>query len=149
MCADFAPPPPAAVEVRTPALGDGIEYQFRLRAWSNGAFSDWTVYETETATADAMAPGQATDFATSVAGSDVTATWTNPNSPNLYKTELYRGTTSTFGAAAVIYTAYGGIGEARSYEDAGLAANTYYYWVRSENASGVASTEVGPETETI
>lgn len=140
---------PGDVEVRTPALGDGIEYQFRLRAWSNGAFSDWTVYETETATADAMAPGQATDFATSVAGSDVTATWTNPNSPNLYKTELYRGTTSTFGAAAVIYTAYGGIGEARSYEDAGLAANTYYYWVRSENASGVASTEVGPETETI
>jgi len=136
-------------ELRTPSLRDGVDYRFRLRALSNGATSDWTDWETETATADTVAPGAPTGFDSTVAGSDVTLDWTNPNSPNLYRTVLYRGGTSSFGSAVAIYTANGGIGEARSYVDQSLASGTYYWWVRSFNASGVASSEVGPETRTI
>ena len=153
--ADESAPPasvsskPGETEVRTPYLADGAAYRFRLRTKSNGANSEWTGYENETAVADSVAPDQPTDFDSSAAGSDVTLTWTNPNSTNLYRTELYRGTTGTFGAATLIYTSNGGIGAARSYEDAGLSAGTYYWWLVSKNASGVGSSPVGPETQTI
>ena len=135
--------------LRTQPLRDGAVYRFRLRAWSNGASSAWTDYETETAIADPVAPGQPEDFDSSVAGHDVTLSWTNPNSPNLFRTELYRGSSPSFGSAVLIHTANGGIAEARSYEDAALASGTYRWWVRSFNASGVALGEVGPETRTI
>ncbi len=140
---------PGETEVRTPALEDGVEYRCRLRARSNGAVSEWTDYEVETAVADVTAPGQPTDFVSNAVGSDVTLDWLNPNSPNLHRTELYRGSSASFGSAVQIEIFYGGIGEPRSYEDAALASGTYYWWVRSENASDVASTEVGPETQTI
>ncbi len=136
-------------ELRTPPLRDGVDYRFRLRTLSNGATSEWTSYETETAMADTVAPGTPSDFDSTVAGSDVTLDWVNPNSPNLYRTVLYRGTSASFGAAVPFYTANGGIGEARAYTDYALASGTYYWWVQSFNASGVASAEVGPETRTI
>lgn len=136
-------------ELRTTPLRDGVDYRFRLRTLSNGATSEWTDWETETAVADVVAPGAPTDFDSTVAGSDVTLDWVNPNSPNLYRTVLYRGTTASFGAAVPIYTANGGVGETRTYTDYALASGTYYWWVRSFNASGVASTEVGPESRTI
>ncbi len=96
-----------------------------------------------------MAPGQPVDFASVKVGSTVTLSWTNPNSPNLYKTELYRGGTASFGSAVLIYTANGGIGEPRSYDDPALAAGTYYWWLVSKNASDVSSSPVGPQTKTI
>lgn len=136
-------------EVRTPALRDGVAYRFRLRALSNGATSDWTTYETETAVADPVAPDAPADFDSSVAGSDVTLTWTNPNSANHHRTLLYRGTTASFGSAVAIYPANGGIGEARAYTDYALASGTYHWWVKSFNASGIGPTEVGPESQTI
>lgn len=136
-------------EVRTPYLADGVAYRFRLRTKSNGANSDWTAYETETAVADTVAPGQPEDFNSVKVGSDVTLSWTNPNSPNLYKTELYRGSTGTFGSAVLIYTSNGGVAEPRSYEDQSLAAGTYWWWLVSFNASGVPSATTGPETRTI
>jgi hypothetical protein len=152
---DASEPPQSVIselyetELRTPPLRDGFEYRFRLRTLSHGATSDWTSYETETATADTVAPDAPTGFSSTPSGSDVTLDWVNPNSPNLYRTVLYRGGTSSFGAAVAIYTANGGIGEARSYIDQALASGDYWWWVRSFNASGVASTEVGPETQTI
>lgn len=152
---DASEPPQSAesregeTELRTSALRDGVDYRFRLRTLSNGATSEWTTYETETAVADTVAPGAPPDFDSLVAGSDVTLDWVNPNSPNHHRTVLYRGTTSSFGAAVPIYTANGGIGEARAYTDYALASGTYWWWVRSFNASGVGSTEAGPETHTI
>ncbi len=140
---------PGETEVKTPALQDGFLYRFRLRTQSNGAVSDWTSYETDTAVADPISTAQPDSFNTTKVGTTVTATWNNPNSPNLYRTVLYRGTTASFGAALPIYTANGGIDEPRSYPDTALAVGTYYWWVESFNASGVGSGEVGPESETI
>lgn len=140
---------PGETEVRTPALRDNIEYRFRLRAISNGSPSDWTAYETELILADAVAPAAPTGFDSSVAGDDVTLTWTNSSSANLFKTELYRGTTSVFADATLIHTTYFDQGEDRSFTDYDLAPGTYWWWVRSVNASEAASAEVGPETQTI
>lgn len=138
-----------AQQVRTGVLPDGEEYRFRLRAWSGGASSDWTDYETVTIATDASAPGQPTGFSSSKAGSTVTLTWTNPNSANFFKSVVYRGTSSSFGSAVAIATLYGGINSARSYDDAALSNGTYYWWVKAFNASDVGSTEVGPQTQTI
>ncbi len=141
---------PGDTEVRTPYLSDGALYRFRLRTRSNGANSAWTEYLTETLVADTVAPGQPTGLDSTADGFDVTVSWTNPNSQNLFRTVLYRGETSSFGDAVPIYAAYSGVGEIRSYVDPGLAALTnYYWWVRSFNASGVASAEVGPTTQLL
>jgi len=140
---------PGDDEVRTPYLADGTEYRFRLRTKSNGANSVWTSYINEDSASDTVAPGDPTDLSSSAAGYNVTITWTNPNSPNLYRTVLYRSTTSSFGDATPVFVAYGGIAEGRSYDDNGLAAFEYWWWVRSFNASGVASTAVGPTSEDL
>jgi len=135
--------------VRTANLRDGVEYRFRLRAWSNGVPSDWTEYENDTAIADPDAPGSPDNFSLNKIGTTITSSWNNPNSPNLYKTNLYRGVTNIFADAIVVYTTYGGIDQARSYNDIGLSSGPWYYWVQSENSGGYASAATGPETETV
>lgn len=135
--------------VRSGYLTDLAEYRFRMRTWSNGSSSDWTSYETETAIADAVAPGQPSGFGSSRSGSNVTLSWTNPNSVNLFKTEVYRSGSSSFGSAVLIHTSNGGIGEARTYADNALASGTYFWWLKSLNASDIGSAEVGPQTKTI
>lgn len=141
---------PGDTEVRTPYLADGAEYRFRLRAQSNGANSEWTGYVTETIAADAVAPGDPTALASSVSSpSSVQITWTNPNSPNLFRTVLYRNTANDFNTATSIYIAYGGIAEGRIYDDTGLGPLEYFYWVRSFNASGVPSSTIGPTSEDL
>jgi len=137
-------------EVRTAYLADGTEYRFRLRAKSNGANSVWTSYINETTSSDAIAPGDPTSLASSTTSpSSAQITWTNPNSPNLFRTVLYRNTANDFNTATPVYIVYGGIAEGRSYDDTGLAAFEYFWWVRSFNASGVASTAVGPTSEDL
>lgn len=154
--ADESKPPqsvislPGDTEVRTPYLADGTEYRFRLRAKSNGANSLWTSYINETTTSDAVATGDPTSLASSTTSpSSVQITWTNPNSPNLFRTVLYRNTANDFNTATPVYIAYGGIAEGRTYDDTGLAALEYWWWVRSFNASGVGSAVVGPTSEDL
>lgn len=153
---DLSTPPmratsgPGEITVLSGTLTDGVEYQFRVRTLSNGATSDWTGYEVLTAVNDPTAPGVPMSFSASApVGSDVTLSWVGANSPNLYATELYRGTAGTFAGASLIHTAYGGINTPQSYDDTSLAPDTYDWWARSINASGVASAEVGPESQTI
>jgi hypothetical protein len=136
---------------RTAALRDGASYRFRVRTLSNGGASDWTSYITDTAEADAVAPGPPTGLAVNPSGliSGFGVSWVNPNSPNLHRTELYRADTTTFADAVLIYTNYGAPAQAVGYEDGGLGPSTKSYWVKSFNASGVASTLVGPETATL
>lgn len=141
--------PPGETMVLSGTLTDGVEYRFRVRTLSNGATSDWTGYETLTVTTDPVAPGVPTGFSTSESGGDVTVSWTGANSPNLFATDIFRGTAGTFGAATLIHRSYGGINAARNYVDVGPVSDTYDYWARSINESGVSSAEVGPESETV
>lgn len=137
----------------SPVLQDATDYRVRIRAITPASRASlWAPDDSGvmvTTTADTTPPGVATGFLSSKFGSDVTLDWTNPNSPNFYKTIVYRGTTAVFGAATPIATIYGGIALAKSYIDTGLANGTYYWWVVAVNASGVAAAQVGPETQTI
>jgi len=139
---------PGETEVRTQHLKDGAVYRFRLRTWSNNAFSDWTSYQTKTASADVTPPGQPHTFSSSVLGSNVQLDWINPNSPNLHRVDIFRGSTSVFADASVIGTYYGNIGQTQTYTDYGLTGE-FYWWLRAFNASNAASAEVGPQTQTV
>ncbi len=131
-------------------LEDGAQYEVRLRAITGaGTPGEWTATETVTATADTTAPGQPTGLSSSKLADDVTLSWTNPNSANFFETRVYRNTVNNFGTATQIARVFGGTGAAKSYPDNNLANGTYYWWVKALNASGVGSTEVGPQTQTI
>ena len=62
--------------------------------------------------------------------------------------DTFHDSSPSFGSASVIGSYYGNIGQAQTYTDFGLTG-TFYWWLRATNASEVASTEVGPETQTV
>lgn len=134
--------------IRTEVLADGVEYRFRLRAWSNGRSSDWTDWVYDTPTADSTAPDEPSDLSAVNAGSGlIDVSWKNPNSIHYHHTKLWRNTSATFGSATLIWTDYGPANTVVTYNDTGLTpATTYYYWVESHNASDVGSGEVGPDS---
>lgn len=147
--------PPATVlsvagetEVETPFLTAGAQYNFRLRAVSNGKRSAPTSTIIQAAVADTVPPAPPTDFAIVAGVSDAALSWVNPNSANFFKTILYRHTVNTFALASPIFTSFGAPGVARSYDDTGLTG-TFYWWVVAFNASDVGSTEVGSVTATF
>lgn len=133
------------------ASGDTYEVQVRARSVS-GLVSDWTASASTTATAsnvDNVAPSAPTSLSVSVDSDDITVSWTGSSSSNRAKTEILRGTSSSLGSASVIATVFGAPNQMHDYVDTSLAADTYYYWIRDLNASDVASSEVGPQSETV
>lgn len=130
-------------------LSDGASYDFRLRAIGpGGAPSDWTAVQTVIMTADTSPPAAPTGFTSSKAGGAVTLQWTNPTSENFYSTKVYRGTTAVFADAAVVAVLFGGIGDVKT-RTTSPPPGTYYWWIKSFNASGIGSSEVGPQTQTL
>jgi hypothetical protein len=134
--------------IRTEVLADGVEYRFRLRAWSNGRPSDWTDWINDTPTSESTAPGQPTDLdALNVGSGLIDISWQNPNSQHLHHVKLWRNTSATFGSATLIWTDYGSANALMTYSDTGLTpSTTYFYWVEAFNASEVGSGEVGPDS---
>lgn len=73
----------------------------------------------------------------------------NPSSFNYDFSRFYRGTTTVFGAATLVTTLPGAPGAVTEYDNAGLSAGTYYFWVRAYNAAGDPSSPVGPRTAIV
>lgn len=125
-------------EVRSAYLVDGKEYRVRLRAWGGGSKSDWTDYQTLTATADPVSPGPVTDVQTvdvSTPGEALFG-WTSPNTPRYFATRIYVSTVDDVGTATLVATEYGAPNTADS-RTVTLSADTYYAWLVAINASGV------------
>lgn len=124
-------------------LSDGSTYDFRIRhvtiATREGA---WTTPITITAIADTTAPGVVTGVSRTGGVGQVTINWTAPNSANYYAANIYRNTTNNLGTATLVRTEFGGPSNADSWINTGLAAGTYYYWLRSRNPSGVEAAAV-------
>lgn len=125
--------------VRSGYLSDGVEYRFRLRAWSNGASSDWTDYEIRTATADPVAPGTVSNADITGGVGQATFDWTAPNSANYFAARLYLNTVNDFGTATLVATEYGVAAANDARTVTGLSAGTYYGFIVAINASGVAA----------
>ncbi|WHZ35764.1 hypothetical protein [Sagittula sp. MA-2] len=143
-----------ATELIITGLLDGTTYQVQGRNAYAGLLSnpsDWTPEPAAevTTVGSSVPPSALTAFSTTLAGSDVTLDFTTANDGAHFATRLYRGTTTDFGGATLIHTDYSGPNSTASYDDESLAPGTYYFWAVPVNASGVAGTESGPETETI
>lgn len=134
-------------EIQTSTLVDGVEYKFRMRARDTAAsYGDWTSYITLTATADPTAPNAPTSVDATGGSGQATITWDNPNSANFQALKIYRNTVNTFGSATLAATLYTGV---ETYDDTGLSADDYYYWVTAANGSGVESSEVAAASNPV
>lgn len=129
-------------QVRSGYLVDGEEYRVRLRAWGGGTRSDWTDYVLLTATADPVAPGVVTAVSVTPAAGEAEFNWTAPNSANYFACRIYINTVNDLGTATLAATEYGPPSAVDLRTVTSLAAGTYYGWLRSINASGVAASAV-------
>lgn len=108
---------------------------------SNGTYGDlWSDTETVVSTVDSTPPGPVENVVATGGVGQVALTWDSPNSGNYYAANIRRNTVDNEGASSVVRTEYGPASTADAWTDTGLAAGTYYYWIRSVNASSVEST---------
>jgi hypothetical protein len=93
------------------------------------------------AIADQSAPDEVAN-ATAVGGAgSATIEWDAPNSSNYVGARIYRHTADDFGNATLVSTISGAPNSHGEYEDSGLAADDYWYWLEAVNGSGIASDE--------
>lgn len=94
------------------------------------------------ATVDAVAPGVVTMGTRTGGAGTATINWTTPNSSNYVAANIYRNTVNNEGTASLVRTEFGGPSAGDGWVNTGLAAGTYYYWLKSRNGSGVESASV-------
>lgn len=83
---------------RSSFLADGTSYRFRLRAWSNGAPSEWTDYITRNVVVDGTAPAALTTFMQTAAAphlGNAVFSIATPNDSHIKTVKLYRKATGT------------------------------------------------------
>ncbi|MDX0275758.1 hypothetical protein GOC21_17710 [Sinorhizobium meliloti] len=84
---------PREDEAKSGYLADGIDHRFRLRAWSNGAKSEWTDYILATPVSDPVAPVALSSFALSGGSPQLgraTLSFATANDTHLRRIALYR-----------------------------------------------------------
>lgn len=134
---------------RISGLADGEDYDIEARNQTGaGRTGAWSSPVTITVVGDSTPPSALETFATSVSGSDVTASWTPPSSAHFAGVRIWRGTSTSFGDATLVRTEWASTGET-SWTDTGLSAGDYAYWAAPINASGVEGPLSGPSEETI
>lgn len=138
-----------ASQVRTPYLADGVQYKFRLRAYGGGTPSEWTDYQTLTATADPLPPSAVAAASAGGGAGQANFSWTAPNSPNYAAARLYINTSNTFTGATLVATEYGPPNISDGRVVTGLSAGVKYGFVVAINASGVAASPVATGAFTV
>lgn len=126
-------------------LLDNQTYHVQARAMTNsGKASEWRPEPpiAVTARVDPVPPGVVTGVNAVGGAGVVDIDWTAPNSPNYFATIIYRNTVNDLGSAALVVTEYGAPSAADSWQDSGLSAGTYYYWLVAANQSGVPASAV-------
>ncbi|MFC4668927.1 hypothetical protein ACFO5X_10210 [Seohaeicola nanhaiensis] len=142
----------SAEVLQVTGLADGatVEAQVRNRTAGAGA-SPWgpePPIET-VVVVNPTPPGDLTDFDVTEAGDgQALVEFTAPNDGQYFGTRIWRGTTATFGSAALVHTEYGIPSAGDSYTDA-AGYGTFYYWAAPINSSGIAGTIAGPEPVTL
>lgn len=131
-------------------LVDGATYDAEIRNRTNSArVSAWSATVSVVAVADTVPPADLTEVGVSIVGGQPRVTFGTPNDPRYAAARIWRGTTTTFGAAALIATEYGPPNTVDFWGQTGLAPGSYYYWAAPINGSGVAGTVAGPFAITV
>jgi len=141
---------PGNSTAKSPALTDNTSYDFRIRHRTlAGRKGNYSATATINVVADTSAPGVLTGVSGTGGVGNVALAWTSPNSANYVAANIRRNTVNTEGSASLVYTEYGPASTADSYTDGGLAAGTYYYWLKARNGSGVESASVATGAVTV
>lgn len=135
--------------IRSTYLADGVQYKFRARTWAVGAPSDWTAYQTLTATADPVAPGIVTGVTATGGAGQITFNWTAPNSPNYVGARLYWNTSNTMAGATLGGTEYGAPSAVDSRIITGISAGTRYGFIVAINGSGIEAAPFATGAKTV
>jgi hypothetical protein len=116
---------------------------------SNRRYSNWSVTETVTSTADPTPAGPVTGVSvdTTVAGS-ATFNWTAPNSSNYAGAKVFWNTVDDFGTSSYFGPPEYGAPSSADATSRSFAAGTYFGWIVSINRSGIEGMPVvtGPFT---
>lgn len=130
-------------QAQTNALSDGVQYEAQIRyvASISGRVGDWSASQFVTPVADPSAPGVVSDVNAVGGTGAVDLSWTSPNSSNYVAAHIRRNTVDVE-TGAPLRVEYGPPSTADGWQDTGLTAGTYYYWIRAANASGVESAAV-------
>jgi len=115
----------------------------------DGRLSDWSdLVAVSTSTAN-LAPTPNTNFAATGGAGQITGSWSNSTSPNFGHSELWIGTTSSFGSASQVGPDYtSGPGETQPFT-AARAAGTWYVWTVAYNVASTGSSRTGPIQVTV
>ena len=135
-------------------LIDGATYDVQVRnvsAVTSGTPSD---YAPETplqvqAIVNPTPPAAVASPSVSASLDTITVQWTAPNDLNYSGVRIWRSTTNDFATGALVRTDYGPLSEVDSWNDDGLAAGTYYYWLAPINSSGVEGGLQGSFSDTV
>lgn len=139
-----------ATTANTNALSDGVQYEAQVRFVTlTGREGPWTPSQFVTPVADPTAPGVVTNVTKTGGAGTVDLGWKSPNSANYVAANIRRNTVNNEGTAVLVRTEYGPPSTNDSYQDGGLAAGTYYYWIKAANASGVESASVATGAVTV
>lgn len=137
------------ISIRSNYLADGVQYKFRARTWAVGARSDWSSYQTLTATADPVAPGVVTGVSATGGTGQITFNWTAPNAPNYVGSRLYWNTTNTIVGATLGGTEYGAPSSGDSRIITGVSVGTRYGFIVAINGSGIEASSVATGAVTV
>jgi Putative phage tail protein len=128
-------------------LEDGVQYDVRAR-WLGE--ESWSAVQQITVVANPTVPAAPTALSHAFLPPNVTLTWTNAVS-GYWRTRVYRATTSDINDAVLITpdSVSGVAGQPNSYADTPPTGATYWYWVRTVNASLVPSVATGPVIQVV
>ncbi|WP_327195065.1 hypothetical protein [Sphingomonas sp. LH128] len=140
---------PLTINLNTAVSGvllEGQSYTVRYRyVVSSGAGPAW---EYSVQSTEAVLP-PSTNLTVDGGAGQAVVTWKNPNDLRFFSSDIWRGTTSDFGAATKIIDSFGGgVGQVQSIEDT-VAAGTWFYWIVATDGASLDASPTGPVSATV
>lgn len=132
---------------------EGQEYEFELTYFSFFSGEGERVQSsppTLTAISNPTPPAPVSSVVAVGGSGQVDISWMGPNDPAYIGAAIRRNTTNNESTATLVRIEYGAPSASDAWSDTGLTPGTYYYWLKSRNASSVESMSVatGPVTVT-
>ncbi|MDX0116334.1 hypothetical protein GOC07_29660 [Sinorhizobium meliloti] len=136
------------LNTNTVPVDQELEVQVAFKA-SNGKYSNWSVTEEVTSTADPTPPGVVTSPSATGGLGTATFNWTAPNSSNYAGAKIYWNTVDNFGTASYAGPPEYGASSSADSTSRSFVAGTYYGWIVSINHSGIEGTAAATGTFTV
>ncbi|MQX77513.1 hypothetical protein [Sinorhizobium medicae] len=136
------------LNTNTVPVDQELEVQVAFKA-SNGKYSNWSVTEEVTSTADPTPPGIVTSPSATGGVGTATFNWTAPNSSNYAGAKIYWNTVDNFGTASYAGPPEYGASSSADSTSRSFVAGTYYGWIVSINHSGIEGAAAATGTFTV